>query len=269
MQSLATIQSPSSAANGVAHLDIAAQINSHHDACQQSGSIALNHAMEVGRLLEQARRSCKHGEWGEWLNKNCKFAPRTAQQYVRLWKSREQIEQMRMDGAYLPITAARKQIAKPKAKKLSAGGIPDLSIAHVFAAIGTVAPGVGAVMQINRSDDPDYWHFEFWNLHTGATRTNMRPVSLEPAGDIDILELLMNIGMGDGEEQLPFTIQGTWRPFPVSDPVIPLVRDDVRRLAVKRFNSNRALASFAEQLELAEREIDCTPKGERDLATTE
>ena len=57
-----------------------------------AGEPALRHAVEVGRLLLEAKVSCKHGDWLTWLEDNFDGSVRTAQDYMRLAKNTKAIQ---------------------------------------------------------------------------------------------------------------------------------------------------------------------------------
>jgi hypothetical protein len=78
---------------------LADQINSEHRQCQKAAEFALACALEVGRLLAEAKSQVKHGEWLPWIEKNCEFGRRQAQGYKRLHDNRERIAEMRTTGA--------------------------------------------------------------------------------------------------------------------------------------------------------------------------
>lgn len=69
-------------------LDLAAQINQEHDACEQAYRSGLEHARKAGNLLNQVKAQVKsqfgHGRWLPWLAENCRVAERTAQAYMRI-----------------------------------------------------------------------------------------------------------------------------------------------------------------------------------------
>ena len=66
--------------------DIVERIRKEHAAVEASMGRALEHAIEAGRLLIDARERVKHGDWLPWL-RSLGFAPRTAQAYMQLAKS--------------------------------------------------------------------------------------------------------------------------------------------------------------------------------------
>jgi hypothetical protein len=44
----------------------------------------LEHAAECGRLLQQAKEACPHGQWLTWVEANLSFKERQAQKYMRI-----------------------------------------------------------------------------------------------------------------------------------------------------------------------------------------
>lgn len=69
------------------------RINEAHGRAVSHAASALEDALEVGRLLTEAKAACKHGEWLPWLREKCVFAERTAQAYMRLYGQRLHIEE--------------------------------------------------------------------------------------------------------------------------------------------------------------------------------
>jgi hypothetical protein len=64
--------------------DLAKQINQEHNECESAFKAGVQHALNAGELLIQAKALCHHGEWGRWLKDNCQFSERTAQAYMRV-----------------------------------------------------------------------------------------------------------------------------------------------------------------------------------------
>jgi hypothetical protein len=64
---------------------LAEQINSAHEAAEQSLRASVEHAVRAGQLLIEAKRvHGRHGQWIAWLQQNIKFSDRLAQAYMRL-----------------------------------------------------------------------------------------------------------------------------------------------------------------------------------------
>jgi hypothetical protein len=71
--------------------DLAQRINVEHAACMAAAQDAISRAIEVGRLLVEAKGQVKHGEWTPWIEKHCPFGDREAQHYMKVYKGRHQI----------------------------------------------------------------------------------------------------------------------------------------------------------------------------------
>jgi hypothetical protein len=69
--------------------DLAARINTEHEAAEVAYQDAVAHAMTCGDLLIEAKSELKHGGWSKWLKQNCEVSARTATLYMRLAKNRE------------------------------------------------------------------------------------------------------------------------------------------------------------------------------------
>ncbi len=80
--------------NNLLALDaLAARINTEHEACRSAMQKGLEHALEAGRLLLEARKGLPHGEWLPWLEENCSdIGERTAQNYMRLAREYPKLE---------------------------------------------------------------------------------------------------------------------------------------------------------------------------------
>lgn len=63
---------------------IEAAIRREHEAASTAARSALDHALECGRLLAQAREGIAHGGWESFVRDRCGIAPRTARLYLRL-----------------------------------------------------------------------------------------------------------------------------------------------------------------------------------------
>jgi hypothetical protein len=63
---------------------IAAQINAEHRACKAAWQAGLNHALQAGRLLCQAKAQLEHGNWLPWVEQHTGVSAREAQRYCSL-----------------------------------------------------------------------------------------------------------------------------------------------------------------------------------------
>ena len=64
--------------------DLAAAIDCEHQAAVGAARSAVEHAIECGKLLLEAKTVVGHGAWLGWVKTNCTFGQRTAQGYMRL-----------------------------------------------------------------------------------------------------------------------------------------------------------------------------------------
>ncbi len=64
--------------------DLARRINDEHDQCAEAARSTLDHALNAGALLTQAKGQIIHGQWGDWLRDHCTVSERTAQLYMKL-----------------------------------------------------------------------------------------------------------------------------------------------------------------------------------------
>lgn len=64
-------------------INIAADINRAHELADSKAGEAIDHAVEAGKLLLEAKAAMPHGEWLGWLESNIWVTPRRCQQYMR------------------------------------------------------------------------------------------------------------------------------------------------------------------------------------------
>src|SRR4051812_25111866 len=63
---------------------LAAEIKDTHQATIGLARTTTGKAVEVGRLLTEAKGLLPHGEWAAWLREHCRISHRTASRYMRL-----------------------------------------------------------------------------------------------------------------------------------------------------------------------------------------
>lgn len=95
---------------------LASQINEEHRAFRQAFRATYRSALKTGDLLNEAKAAAGHGNWAAWVEENCEFSMRTAQDYMRLANNREQVEARlkSADSADLSIAGVLKELAAPK-----------------------------------------------------------------------------------------------------------------------------------------------------------
>jgi hypothetical protein len=86
--------------------ELAQQIVGHHEAAEAALRTCAEHAMAAGDLLITAQQQVTHGQWGEWVEHNCKMSLRPAQVYMRLAGSRAEIEAKAQSSAHLDLSIA-------------------------------------------------------------------------------------------------------------------------------------------------------------------
>ena len=99
-------------------LSLVPQILAAHQEAVTLGKKSLDAAIKCGELLLKAKEAVAHGDWAEWLEKNCPdIKPRTARTYMQLAdpENKEKLDDAeRSRGADLGVGAARAALAKPK-----------------------------------------------------------------------------------------------------------------------------------------------------------
>ena len=124
--------------------DLAARIKTEHGAAAASLGDAVRHAITAGELLIEAKALVRHGQWLQWLRDHCSLSERTCQLYMRLAKSRVEIEKANAQSiadsdltlneaaALLMLSSdVRKLLAFTKtAEGLSGEGLVDFCIAN-------------------------------------------------------------------------------------------------------------------------------------------
>ena len=96
--------------------DFASQINAAHSETVRYAHSALYYAMEVGRLLSEAKKTVEHGKWLPWMRENISFSERSAQAYMRLHINRRTIEKTQR-AADFSVRDALTYINKPLGKQ--------------------------------------------------------------------------------------------------------------------------------------------------------
>lgn len=110
-----TIVTRDKAATAPRDLDsLATQINDEHRRCESDLQSALQHAINAGQLLIEAKAGVEHGQWLPWLKDNCQCSARTAQAYVRLAKHLPELESNAQRVAHLPVREALALLGTPQ-----------------------------------------------------------------------------------------------------------------------------------------------------------
>jgi hypothetical protein len=131
--------------NGAKLGTLAERINAEHLAYEASvraalGRLesALDHAMDAGDLLLEAKEECGHGTWIPWLKANCKtLSVRRTQEYMYLAERREYLEKVKARGSAFSSIGSALEFLRLEAK-IAAGHRPE----GLPVAPGPSVPGV-------------------------------------------------------------------------------------------------------------------------------
>lgn len=79
-------------ATKTSRVQLATRIQKEIRLSQKAFAKSIEHAVEAGKLLLQAKRGLNHGQWGEWLEENVSVTERQAQKYMRLAKNKPKLD---------------------------------------------------------------------------------------------------------------------------------------------------------------------------------
>lgn len=74
--------------------DVAEYINAEHALAQECMTTAVQHAINCGKALIDAKSQCKHGEFIRWIESNMKFKRITAHNYMKLASNVQRVEHL-------------------------------------------------------------------------------------------------------------------------------------------------------------------------------
>lgn len=80
---------------------IAEDLRRAKDACEQAERDAIDHAMNAGRMLCEAKEQCPHGQWLPFL-KRADVSERKAQRWMRLHRGRLNSDTVSLLGGVTP-----------------------------------------------------------------------------------------------------------------------------------------------------------------------
>jgi len=177
---------------------IEAAIRREHEAASTAARSALDHALECGRLLAQARECIAHGGWESFVRDRCGIAPRTARLYLRLDANRGRLAN-RQHVAGLTVRQAAMELAEPRVKAElpaetaeaagDAGGGDELRLA---------VPDWYAPLHFHYGNHPDSgWSFYVWPHPMGEPWVHMVTLMPLDRGGTPVAELLKDSRMRD------------------------------------------------------------------------
>lgn len=153
-----------------AEAGIEGAIRREHEAASGAARTAIEHAMECGRLLAEARRGIAHGEWESFVRDRCGIPERTARVYLRLDANRERLAN-RQHVAGLTVREAVRFLTEPRVEqknsraKLAAGGkVQTLTEAEAAGTelLSVVAPEWYRPGHSHGGSHPSGWFFMVW-----------------------------------------------------------------------------------------------------------
>jgi hypothetical protein len=160
---------------------IEAAIRREHEAASTAARSALDHALECGRLLAQAREGIAHGGWESFVRDRCGIAPRTARLYLRLDANRGRLAN-RQHVAGLTVRQAAMELAEPRVKAEPEAAVPDWY----------------APLHFHYGNHPDSgWSFYVWPHPMGEPWVHMVTLMPLDRGGTPVAELLKDSRMRD------------------------------------------------------------------------
>jgi hypothetical protein len=66
-------------------------IGAAHEEALAAAGTAVARAIEVGRLLAEAKSQLRHREWAGWVEAHCAFGTHQAAKYLRAYREQRQI----------------------------------------------------------------------------------------------------------------------------------------------------------------------------------
>jgi len=84
--------------------DLANAANNEHALLAGDAQRMIKRAIQIGEILKRAKARLAHGEWFPWIKKNLTFAPRMAQNYMRVAANTKRV-------AHLDATSVREAVA--------------------------------------------------------------------------------------------------------------------------------------------------------------
>jgi Protein of unknown function (DUF3102) len=105
--------------DGLAELErldgLAKRINEEHRRCEGAVDAALEHAMNAGDLLIEAKGNAPHGTWQGWLADHFDGSETTAQAYMRVASRRSEVEAAKtQSSAPLSLDGALRALSAPR-----------------------------------------------------------------------------------------------------------------------------------------------------------
>jgi hypothetical protein len=66
--------------------ELAERINTEYELCRKAAVTSFERAIEIGKVLQQAKEKVPYGTWMAWLAQNCSISDRSARPYMQIAK---------------------------------------------------------------------------------------------------------------------------------------------------------------------------------------
>jgi hypothetical protein len=215
--------------------DLVTQINGHHREAQAALNSGVEHALEAGRLLLEAKAAMRHGDWEAWIAAHCRFSERTARGYMRIATHWPELQSKRQRAADLSAREALRLLSRPAVDKDQAPqerllvSIPAMRKGHI--PLGTAVPELrpDTVWVASGWDDdlieiwpvadvPGYYRIlHFVELHTDHTNVEHDRRGVRYTADLLEATLLMlhHFDRSSDWYAMPFDgVEPAFLPFP-------------------------------------------------------
>jgi hypothetical protein len=151
--------------SGLSPETLTAAIKQEHAAVNMAAQSALQHALEAGRLLAEAKATIAHGSWESFVKGSCGIAPRTASLYQRLHRHRDRLLN-RQHVAELSVRQAARLLEQPKAKAETVAPLPAVAVEQGDD-LRLQVPAWYRVGHRHFGSHPSEWCFEVWPTPAG------------------------------------------------------------------------------------------------------
>jgi Protein of unknown function (DUF3102) len=139
---MSTSTVPAKRAQGETALSsLAKQIQEKHHAASAAMVSYIEHALDAGDLLDKAKKQVGHGQFGQWIERNCKMAQSTARLYMQLARNRTEIEaEISLQSGLGFRDALRIANGKPASKTLTVSDLKPVAPAAAKIVADAFAP---------------------------------------------------------------------------------------------------------------------------------
>jgi hypothetical protein len=104
--------------------NLAREIKQHHESFEKGLRTSLSHAREAGDKLLEAKKLLGHGNFSDWVEKNCAVSLRTAQKHMRIAQRWSELDAKAPGTAHLTIDAVLERLGNSTSGETE-GGEPE------------------------------------------------------------------------------------------------------------------------------------------------